>query len=716
VDKPVESVAPLPDRRFLAFGPFRLDPANRLLFRDGHSVPITAKAFDLLLYFIENNGRLLTKDDVLEAVWSDSFVEEGNLARHVSMVRKALGEDPKDHAYIVTVPGRGYRFVASVSMVGNGDAHTSTTLEPVSDQQSRPWRARAAVAAALFGAAVVALALVPWIRSRIAAPAAADSLRLEWGTNTGDVYAPTVSRDGAYMAYCWITPHGEQGLRIRQVAGGGTVDVVPPAPVSYWAIRFSPQGDGLYYVIGDDATHARGTLFHVPTLGGRSERVLDHVSGGIAPSPDGRSVAFVRLSAAPELAKIMVVGATGGEPRTIMNLDRPAVVQSLDWAPDGRTLLFALKRRDATGSDGWQVAEVRVEGGPTKVIVPPRPTAIIAAAWLPHRSGLLMSAVDPESRVSQIWRVSYPDGATQRLTDDLNDYKDVTVTADGTVVVTQSLGHLVQLWTAPGADPATATQIASGTVRGAYDALAWTADRRLLYRWRERGIDEIWRMSADGSDRRPLTANSGGISHTSISHDGRFIFFVSTRSGSPQIWRMKSDGDDLRELTRLKSSALHPVAAADGRWVYFTADERGVPTLWKMTIDGDSIEEVSDRPIELFDISPDSKWLAYSYRDPHLKRVCVTVAPLDGSAPPTTFDIQPTYALRWTPDGRGLTFTHEQGNIWMQPLTGGHGQALSPVRPGFTTVAFAWSQDAQYLAYTLMASPVDAIGFRLISR
>jgi len=357
--------------------------------------------------------------------------------------------------------------------------------------------------------------------------------------------------------------------------------------------------------------------------------------------------------------------------------------------------------------------EVPAGGGSPKVILPPRTSKIISAAWLPERRGFLMTAIDPESGLPQIWRVSYPDGIEHRLTDDLHDYKDLTITDDGARVVAQSLGHLLQLWIASGTDGSEAKQIASGTARGAYDALAWTPDSELLYKWGERGFSDIWRMAADGSARRPLTVDAREIADTSVAPDGRLVFFVSTRGGSRQIWRMKPDGEELRQLTHLRSLVSSPIVAADGQWVYFAADQRGFPTLWKMTIDGLSVAEVSGQAIELFDLSPDGKWLAYSYRDSDRKCLRVTVAALEGGGPAKTFDIEPTFALRWTPDGQGLAFTHDEGNVWIQPLSGGSPYAVTRQHPGFKAVTFAWSRDGRYLAYTLMADPVDAVAFRL---
>src|SRR5215471_20917547 len=99
-------------RQAYRFGDFELDYSQRLLLRDGRPVALNPKAFDLLTALVENRGQLMTKDQLLERVWPGQFVEEGNLTVHMSTVRKALGERKNEQRYIVTVPGRGYQFVA----------------------------------------------------------------------------------------------------------------------------------------------------------------------------------------------------------------------------------------------------------------------------------------------------------------------------------------------------------------------------------------------------------------------------------------------------------------------------------------------------------------------------------------------------------------------------------------------------------------------------
>ena len=113
------------------FDTFEVDPSNRTCTRAGEPVPITGKVFDVLLAFVENPDRLLGKDELMGRVWPNEFVEEGNLARSISTLRKALGDTGKAHRFIATVQGHGYRFIADVrgrddaDRLDNGSVSTS---------------------------------------------------------------------------------------------------------------------------------------------------------------------------------------------------------------------------------------------------------------------------------------------------------------------------------------------------------------------------------------------------------------------------------------------------------------------------------------------------------------------------------------------------------------------------------------------------------------
>jgi TolB-like protein/DNA-binding winged helix-turn-helix (wHTH) protein/Flp pilus assembly protein TadD len=171
------------------FGPFRLDAAEHLLLCDGEAVPLTPKAFDLLLALVEQHGHLLEKEELLKKVWPDTFVEEANLASNISQLRKALGDGENGHRYIETAPKRGYRFVASVrEIVGEGagpDREGQTeSLKAIDDQQSdtangaksiariklieslgaRFWRSKrvAVIGLAVFVVAAAPVAYITW--------------------------------------------------------------------------------------------------------------------------------------------------------------------------------------------------------------------------------------------------------------------------------------------------------------------------------------------------------------------------------------------------------------------------------------------------------------------------------------------------------------------------------------------------------------------------
>src|SRR5262245_36939488 len=101
-------------RQLYEFGPFRLDVDERLLMRDGRMTPLPPKVFDTLLVLVENSGRVVSKDELMQSLWPDTFVEESNLTQNISQLRRALGDGAAGAQYIETIPKRGYRFVAGV--------------------------------------------------------------------------------------------------------------------------------------------------------------------------------------------------------------------------------------------------------------------------------------------------------------------------------------------------------------------------------------------------------------------------------------------------------------------------------------------------------------------------------------------------------------------------------------------------------------------------
>jgi eukaryotic-like serine/threonine-protein kinase len=124
------------------FGPFRVDPERETLLREGEPVPMTPKTFQILLVLIRHSEEVVTKDELMKAVWPDTFVEEANLSRNIFMLRKALGETAQDHRYIVTVPGRGYRLAENVHLISDQEVNivaATHSIVHVDVKESRPW-------------------------------------------------------------------------------------------------------------------------------------------------------------------------------------------------------------------------------------------------------------------------------------------------------------------------------------------------------------------------------------------------------------------------------------------------------------------------------------------------------------------------------------------------------------------------------------------------
>lgn len=163
--------------RFFDFGPYRLDRVSRVLFRDGILVPLTPKVLATLAALVERPGEVVSKEHLLQTVWPDSFVEEGNLAQNVSVLRKTFGASN----YVETVPKRGYRFIGPVATVSNAEKPVSEPVsEPVSASapvgpkgRRRPWALAAAILVVAAGGVLYRQSFfVPSIRSLAVLPLA----------------------------------------------------------------------------------------------------------------------------------------------------------------------------------------------------------------------------------------------------------------------------------------------------------------------------------------------------------------------------------------------------------------------------------------------------------------------------------------------------------------------------------------------------------------
>ncbi|HEX8149658.1 MAG TPA: protein kinase [Pyrinomonadaceae bacterium] len=498
-------------------------------------------------------------------------------------------------------------------------------------------------------------------------------------TSAGNVRRAALSPDGKIVAYV-IDEAGKQGLWVRQVAVSNSVRLVPPADAYYRAITFSRDGTYIYYTVA--AKEGAGfDLYQVPSLGGSVRRIRQGMAGGVGVSPDGKLLAFVVADARAARETLYAAREDGTGERAVNTRDYPehfsAAVAPV-FSPDGERIAFAAETSDANGFF-LKVLEAEVDGGALRELTPGKRWSDVGQlAWLADGSGLLLSGMDETISMRQLWRVSYPEGLAARVTSDLTDYGDLSLSSDARTLAGVQSQTLTTVFLAPAADYARTTQITSGA--GRYVDLSWTPDGRVLFASDASGNSDIWEMAADGSGQVQLTAGAGRNYAPVSSPDGRYVLFHSNRSGAWQIWRMDRDGSNPVRLTQGEENSNWPQVTRDGRWVvYEHAGEGSRTSLWRVPIEGGTPErltrDLSMRP----SVSPDGRVVAYWHKEEKPGAPWgIALIPAEGGEP-RVFEVPQNEAngmssIHWTTDARAFVYTdYRDGvtNLRLQPLDGG---------------------------------------------
>ena len=730
-------------RQLYEFGPFRLDVDERLLMRDGRMTPLPPKVFDTLLVLVENRGRVVSKDELMQSLWPDTFVEESNLTQNISQLRRALGDGAADAQYIETIPKRGYRFVAGVQSLAGADMSTAEAiavngyapasapepeLQPADFEQTLPpetgiapeklnsKRALAVATLIAFSLVIIVLALV--VASRRAgnnggqAGVAFRHATLTKLTALGKVLNPTISHDGKFVVYA-AEDDGLQSLWVRQVGPNSSAQIAAPAEVVFRGMTFSPDDNLIYYVtLRKNENVSR--LYQVPLLGGAPREIMADVDSPITFSPNGQYFAFVRGYPEREEVSLFVARNDGSEERNLLTRKRPEFLSMAgpSWSPDGRLIACAAGVIGEGGITMEHVLAIRVEDGSSEPIGSQTWTFIGQVAWLGDGSGLVFNSWQRNWGWygDQIWLLTFPKGEARTVTKDMNNYDGVSVSSNLSApgeIVTQRTDRVARISIvskgAGGFDAERASQIQSGfgSHFGERFGLDWTPDERLVYGSQASGNLDVWITTADGKRQKQLTRDPQTDFMPVVTPDGRHIVFVSERTGRGHIWRMDIDGGDLKQLTRDKNN-YHPSLSPDGRWVVYTSLINDTQSLWKVSIDGGEPKQLSTasafRPV----VSPDGKWIACIHQDKKDGSYKAALIPFIGGEL-TLVDgmARPEFLLvRWSPDSRALTYIATlQGvsNIWTKPIDGGPARQLTR----FTTdriFRFAWSRDGKFLA------------------
>ncbi|HEU0174855.1 MAG TPA: protein kinase [Blastocatellia bacterium] len=540
------------------------------------------------------------------------------------------------------------------------------------------------------------------------------SMQVRRFTSSGKATRAAISPDGKYVVHV-LSENGKQSLLVRQVTESNNIEIVPPAEVSYQGLTFSRDGAHVYYVVQEQNKPIR-TLYQVPTLGGVSHRILKDIDSPAAVSPDNKRLAFVRRYRGQTEDAVIIADVDGANERKIASrggadffwTGGPA------WSPDGRVIATAAGSN--TGGRYMYVSEINVADGKEKPISDQRWSAVGRVSWARNGSstgrGLIFSAIEQGATLAQIWFLPYPKGAAQRITNDLNDYRDLSLTDDSTALITVQSEALVNVWISPTPDGVNAgrdRQITDGVGQNnGVGGLTWLPSgaeaERVVYVSRAYGSQDIWLMDQDGKNQRQLTtAETRADRYPAVTPDGRYIVFVSTRTGNSNIYRYDLSSGDQKQLTSGLSEEF-PAVSADGKWVIYASTVSTKHTLWKIPINGGDPMQLTDKLSTWPDVSPDGQKIACWYRAEPGANWQIAVIPITGGDPEKVFDVPPngdtSIPTRWTPDGSGVSFVATRNgvsNLWRQPLDGGAPKQMT----SFTSDQifwFDWSKDGKKLA------------------
>ena len=684
------------------FGDVTVEAAGREVRRAGVRVPLEPKALDVLLILLADAGRVVDKRRLLREVWADVHVTDSSLARAITQVRRALGDDHKLPRYVETVPTRGYRFIGSLERTTD-DANPgldsgplalpsagglANALPALSSRAAAPRRGAAAwVAGVLIVLAVVvgwfgtggrretwAAAATPGLGERIVR---ATSVAVQLTTSRGADVDPTWSPDGMQIAYA-SDASGAFEIMVRPRIGEAQVRMVTQDGGDNVSPTWSPDGQWLAY-----HSRRRGGIWIVPAAGGTPRQL---VAEGGAPSwsPGGRDIAF-QTAAEPDMlggtgatpSVIGLVDVAGGSTRMLTTRGQPHGSHGRPvWLPSGDAIAFVSSLVPV--GELWLVTR----GGTTTRVAlcsaSTRPFTFTRAGttWLGYLDGsqlgqLWLLPVTPSLDASRAQKASLP--TTMPLS-------DLSVSSDGGHVAMSAVWRTSELWLieAPGGDPSRAREPRAllDERRPRYGEPRFApGGMQLAYSTKRAGDEpEAWIYDiATGTARRLGTPVSGFVK--GWSPDGQHVLLVdSTR---PRVIQQVDVVTGRAEpLLRLDGSLPIPEAARRmftlrlspdlSRYVHGASGDDGRAQLWLATRGAaqsprrlNTAGDEADFPVW----SRDGRRLAYQAA--RGTRTTLAVQDVDGGAAQVLVDdASHTWVNDWSPDSRFVVMVALRQGRW----------------------------------------------------
>jgi serine/threonine protein kinase len=562
---------------------------------------------------------------------------------------------------------------------------------------------------------LLVIATSAWLLSRKQKPPPPEPAYERLGIS-GNLNETALSPDGKSVAYV-NNEAGKQSILLRQITTGADRILISPTNAKYEGLSFSSDGEYLLYLKkeGDSAD-----LYQVATFGGRSpQKLISNVDTPVSFSPDGKQFTFVRYSPEAHETTLIIADADGNNERVVKPLKEPQrfswdsfYSSGPAWSPDGT--LIAVPAFSVTDETYREIMLVNLTDGTMKPINSGRWNMIEKLVWLDDGSGFLMNASEANSFVLQIWLVNRQGGDARRITKDPTNYIGLSATKDSRVVLTMKKEIITSVWLYPGASNSP-EQLSSSRHLGDM-GIAWTPDSNFVFASDIDGDHKIWTMERDGSNQKQIVFNELSSMEPVMSPDGRYIVYMSYEGRHPHLWRVDADGTNRKQLTSGGDEDL-PRFTPDGKWVVYHSANRNKYSIRKVSIDGGEpqtlVSDWSTQP----DVSPDGKQVACFARRDGATAWEILVVPIDGGAPSATFSLPATVepewpGLRWTSDGLTYVSTMQGiSNVWQQPLTGGKPKQLTDFKEN-KIFFFDWSRTEQKLVLVRGTDTRDVILIR----
>ncbi|MGI8786956.1 MAG: DPP IV N-terminal domain-containing protein [Pyrinomonadaceae bacterium] len=713
------------------FEDFRLDAAHLMLYRDKQTVSLKPKVVETLVALVERRGEVISKAELMNRLWADSFVEESNLTQNIYLLRKTLGNCADGQPFIENFSRRGYRFNGEIKSPENAaelflatHTKTQTVVEETTTEHKarRNWSLIGVIIVFCGGLILAGFTFLNFGNKRSSA-AVASSQDAAFKRLTPDIFAryPTLSPDGKRLAYTQIE-NGKNTLLLKDIETGGEVQIQPPisGDEGYAPSHFSPDGTQIYY-----GTHRKNipnmTIVRLTIASGETQEIARDATSPSAISPDGKQLAFINGQ-----YNLMLANTDASGERVLLKQREngkwfAAWGSQMSFSPDG-TRLAACGGHKENGRNTDDLVEISVSDGSERIITtPPNWRETESVAWLADGNNLLVTARQTSAEPFQIWRVSYADGTATRITNDNHDYDSFSLSADSQIIAAeQKLGRF-NIWTAPTSDTKNIKQLTFGSAANdGFSGIAFAPDGRIIYSSTRSGNVDLWMMNADGGNQKQLTSNAGSWNgRPQISPDGQTIVFGSSRTGVNQIWRMDADGGNPKQLTNEIYAAEFPNLSPDGNWIYYDTSDGESTSIWKIpTGGGEAIRVSTQKSAGVVSVSPDEKFIAYYHNEAGAANPWqIGLMSGTGGEPLKMLDIPANRALlRWTADGKSLiAMSYTASNLWEYPLDGGQPHQLTNY-PTERISYYAVSPDYKQLAFSRGNDFSEAVLINLANR